>query len=89
MTFDWFKIFNYNEFLSLGLVSKVYTVELVGIGQRDILVTYGNEVSVVYEDVFMPVEFNEENPFQRQGVASVYAVYKDANGDVFLGIEVQ
>ena len=87
MNFNWYKLFNLDEFLALGLVSKVYQVVLEGVGQRDILVTYGNEISVVFEDVFMPVQFEGANPFTREGDDATYAVYKDSNGDVHLGIE--
>jgi hypothetical protein len=87
MTFDWFKLFNYDEFLALNLFSKTYQVVLEGIGQRDILVTRGNYVSVIYEDVFMSILFEDANPFTREGDAKTYAVYKDSNGDVHLGIE--
>ena len=88
MTFNWFKLFNLEDFNELGLVSKVYQVILEGIGQRDILVTKGNLVSIVYEDVFLPIQFEDANPFTREGDDATYAVYKDSNGYIHLGIEV-
>ena len=87
MTFNWFKLFNLDEFIALDLVSKVYQVVLEGIGQKDILVVHGNETSIVYEDVFLSVMFQGDNPFTREGTEKTYAVYKDENGDVHLGIE--
>jgi hypothetical protein len=83
--FDWYKIFNLTEFYEADLVSKVYTVFLTGVGQKDILVTQGNTTGVTYEDTFLPLNFNDEkNPYQR----NKYAVFVDDNNDVWLGIEV-
>lgn len=86
MTFNWFKIFNMDEFLALELFSKTYLVILEGVGQRDVLVTRGNEVSIVYDDVLLVVDFEGDNPFVRVGAENTYAVYKDENADVWLGI---
>ncbi len=88
MTFDWYQIFNLNEFLATGLVSRTYTFFLEGRGQKDILVTQGNETSIVYEDVILPVLFNSENPFVSEGDAGSYAVFKDTDENVWLGFEV-
>ncbi len=89
MTFNWFKIFNLQEFKDLSLVSKTYPVILEGVGQKEILVTRGNLISIVYEDVFLAVEFEEANPFIREGTEASYACYKDSNDDVWLGIEIE
>lgn len=89
MTFDWYQIFNLNEFLATGLVSRTYTFVLEGRGQKDVLVTQGNETSIVYEDVLLPVLFNDDNPFVREGDDGTYAVYKDSNDNVWLGFEVE
>lgn len=86
MIFNWFKVFNLTEFLATGLVSKTYLLILEGVGQKDVLVTYGNEISIVYEDVLLPVQFQGDNPFTRIGDNGTYAVYKDAAEDVWLGI---
>lgn len=87
MIFNWFKIFNLSEFLATDLVSKEYLVILEGVGQKEILVTRGNQISMVYEDVFLPIQFEDDNPFVRHGDAASYGIYKDANDDVWLGIE--
>ncbi len=89
MTFNWFQLFNMTEFLALELVSKTYQVILEGIGQKDILVTRGNEVSIIYEDVLLAVEFQSDNPFTREGDDATYGVYLDADDNVWLGIEVE
>lgn len=84
MIYDWYKVFNKTEFEALDLVSKTYNVFLEGIGQKEILVTLGNELGMVYEDTFLMVDFGEENPW----AISPYAVYRDEETqDVYLGIE--
>lgn len=57
------------------------------VGQKDILITRSNEVSIVYEDVFLPVVFRGQNPYSFAGTDKTYAVYLDDNNDVWLGIE--
>ncbi len=89
MIFNWFNIFNLTEFNALGLVSKSYKVILEGIGQKDILVTKGNEVSIVYEDVLLVLNFEAANPFTREGDDATYGIYMDSNNDVWLGIEAE
>ncbi len=79
---NWFKIFNLDEFLATELVSRTYTLNLVGIGEKDILVTQGNEVGMVYEGVFLVLNFADANPF----VFEALGIYKDSNNDVFLGV---
>jgi hypothetical protein len=85
MSYDWYFIFNSQDFNDLDLVSKTYTVFLSGRGQRDILVTKGNGLGILFEGVFMLLNFNDENPYSREG----YAVYKDEDGNVFVGVEVE
>lgn len=86
MTFDWFSLFNLQEFLDSGLVSSTKTFSLNGIGTVDILITRGNEVAILYDGVFLPIQFNDENPWVFEG----YAVYvKPADGIVYLGIAVE
>lgn len=84
MTFTWFKIFNRAEFIALDLVSKVYILDLDGIGEKEIMVTKGNTYGILYEGVFLSLELQDQNPFAFDG----HAIYVDANNDVFLGIEV-
>jgi hypothetical protein len=84
MIYAWYKIFNLAEFEAKGLPSFSYTVELEDRGQFDILVTKGNLVSIIFESVMLPMNFNSKNPFEFDGHAS----YIKENGDVYLGIEV-
>ncbi len=82
--FDWYKIFNKNEFLALGLVSRTISASLEERGTKDILVCLGNELSIKFEDVFLTVKFNDKNPFQ----VGSYSIYIDELSDVWLGFEV-
>lgn len=84
MTFDWYRIFNLEEFEDTGLVSREYTVDLAGIGETTVLVTKGNEIGVLFDDVFMILQLNAQNPVVMDG----RALYLDSNGDVQVGIEV-
>jgi hypothetical protein len=81
--YDWFKIFNLNEFEALGLVSKEYVLNLAGIGQKSILVTQGEEISMQFDGVFISMNMNQKNPFYFENLA---IQLKD--GDMFLGVSV-
>lgn len=83
MSYTSYFIFNKNEFEALDLGSKTYTVNLPDLGEKDILVTSGNLLSITFEGVLLPVDLNETNPFFKDG----YAALLDENDDVFLGIE--
>lgn len=84
MIYDWYLIFNKAAFEATGLVSKAYTLDLEDIGEKTILVTQGNYISILYEGVLLSLDMIDENPFAFDG----HAIYLDANGDVHLGIEV-
>lgn len=85
MIYDWYKVFNKTEFEGLGLVSKSYAFNLEGIGEKEILVTKGNYVSMLYDDVFLCLNMNLKNPFEFEG----HAIYVDSNQDVYLGVLVE
>jgi hypothetical protein len=84
MAFTWYKIFNKTEFDAEGLVSKEYEVIFENIGLKTILVTQGNRLSVLIDDVFLSINLNDKNPFSFES----RAVYLDDNNDVWVGIEV-
>lgn len=88
MIFDWYNIFNLDEFLSFGLISKSYFPTLEGIGDEEILVVKSNLTSVIFRDVMLPIQFNGDNPIVREGDDGTYAVYIKENNDVYVGIEV-
>jgi hypothetical protein len=87
MTFNWYLLFNLDEFLDSGLVSKELDIVLEDIGQKKIMITQGNETSVVYEDVMLTIGANGENPVIQEGDESSYAAYLDSSQNVWLGIE--
>ncbi len=80
-TYDWYKIINIADFEAADIPSRELTLELEGLGQKTILVTKGNLISILYEGIFLaPV--NGKNPFEFEE----HAVYTDVNGDLWLGI---
>jgi len=83
--FDWYKIFTLAEFQALGLVARSLILNLEGRGVTRLEVTVGNTVAVQYDGVLLPVEFLDQNPYEREG----YAVYLDTAGDVWFGFEVE
>lgn len=83
MIYDWFKIFNYASFSAGALVSQTLTINFEGIGEKQVLITKGNYISVTYAGVFLPVEMSDKNPFAFDGLA----VYRDPEtDDVYLGL---
>lgn len=84
MSYTWFKIFNKDEFEALDIPSKQYEMELQDKGLKTILVTKGNLISVLIDDVLLSLNLNDKNPFEFEGMA----LYLKSNGDVFVGYEV-
>lgn len=82
MIYDWYNIFNLTEFLAEDLVSKAYEYEFEGADIKTVLVTKGNYTSVLFDDVFLPINLNDRNPFEYED----RAVYLDENQDVWVGI---
>jgi hypothetical protein len=86
MIFDWYMLFSLTEFLETDLVSRSLDVILDGVGEETILITRGNEIGIQYADVFMMINFEDQNPMIAQGDAATYAVYKDQSENIWLGI---
>lgn len=84
MAAEWYKLFNLADFLATGLVSRTLIFDLEGRGPTTFEVFRGNEVSVAYDDAFLPVSFLDQNPYAQPG----YAVYLDSSDDVWFGFEV-
>lgn len=85
MIYDWYRIFNADEFLDLDLVEKTYVVNLEGVGEVSVRACIGSGLAIVYDDVFLPLDLDLGNPVSMDG----YAAYRKENGDVYLGIEVE
>jgi hypothetical protein len=80
--FNWYRLFNLDDFEDTGLPSYEFTVELTGIGVKEVLITKGNSTSITYGDTMLTINLNNKNPF-RYGER---AVFLDDNSDVWLGI---
>lgn len=78
-----YKLFNYEDFLATGLVSRNLNLELDDIGFKDILIVRGVLVSIYYEGVLLSINMNDLNPFEFDG----YAAYLHSDGFVYLGID--
>jgi len=77
-----YKLFNLTEFNALGLVSRKLTLFLGTLGQKEILITKGNLVSILYEGILLGINLNDKDPFEFED----HAVFLDINDDVWLGI---
>jgi hypothetical protein len=84
-TYDAYKLINLDDFNNLDLTSRKLTVLLGVLGEKEILVTKGNNISILYDDVFLSVDLNEKNPFEFEN----YSVFLDPNNDIWLGIKVE
>lgn len=82
-TYNTYKIINVDEFEATGLVSKTVEAVLSGIGLKEILVTKGNFVSILYEGVFLSLNANDKNFLEFDN----HAIFIDANNDLYLGIK--
>lgn len=84
MNYNWYFVINQAEFLASGLVSKEIQTFLVGIGLKTILVTRGNYVSIVVDDVMLSIGIgtSDANPF----VFEDKAVLLNDEGDIFYGV---
>ena len=82
-TYDWYRIANKTEFEDSGLVSKEVELLLEGIGAKTFLIVRGNYTSIVVDDLMLPVNMFEDNPY----VIGTKAVGVDDLGDIYYGIE--
>lgn len=80
--YTFYNVFNLDDFEAEGLVSKEYTKEFEGVGEKTILVTKSNLVGVLFDDIYLPLELNNNNPFEMDD----RAVYIDDDNEVYVGI---
>lgn len=74
------------EFLATNLGSKIYNLNLEGVGQSDFTVFLGNVVSIKYLDEFMPVDMYDEPLYEKLN----YAIYRDdQTNNVWFGFLVE
>ena len=79
----WFNLFNLSDFQAEDLVSRTLKFSLGSYGVKEILVTIGNNVNILYDGVFLSLNLNDKNPF----VFEDRAIFIDDNNDVWLGIK--
>jgi len=84
MNYKWFKIFNTDDFDALNIPSKNYRLNLEGVGIKNIFVAKGISYSITYDDIFLMLNLNDDNPFEFED----HAIYRDESNDVYLGIAV-
>ncbi len=80
-TYYWYNIYNKDTFVEDGIPSRELDLELEAIGQKTILLTVGNKISVVIDDVILSLELNDKNPFEFED----HAVYIDEDNEIWLG----
>ncbi len=85
MLYDWYQLFNLTDWLATGLVARTLIVNLESRGRTVFEITQGNETSVRYGDQFLSVNFLEMNPNPGVESGSLYAVYLDADNNVWFG----
>ncbi len=84
MTYTWYYIINKTDFEAAGLVSQSIDLDLESIGAKTVLVTMGIMIGLTYEGVFLPLQLNDDNPFEFDD----HAIYIDDSDNIFLGIAV-
>lgn len=84
MTYDWYKLFNKVQFEADEVPSRTLTLPLEGRGNVTFEIFKGNYLSILYDGMFLPVQFQGQNPYP----LGSYAVYKDGNDDIWFGFEV-
>lgn len=84
MIFDWYRVFNIEEFAELDPVQKTYRMNFEGIGEVAVRVMQGLGIGVIYGDVFLALDLDLGMPVVMDGIAA----FVKENGDVYVGIEV-
>lgn len=83
MTWQWYKLFQLDQFLATGLASRTIIAVLEGRGRATITINRGCLVSITYLDTYLPVKLLGMNPYIDEGRAS----FIDSENNVWLGIE--
>lgn len=81
-TYAWFNIYNKVIFEATGLTSKNLEYDFEDYEVKTVMITSGNTIGVVIDDVFLSIGLNENSPFEFDG----YACYLDDNNDIWVGI---
>jgi hypothetical protein len=81
-TYDWYQICNVTEFQEMELPSQEFELNLEGLGLKSILVTRGNAIGVVFQDIYLHANINDRNPYEFED----HAVYIDGDNNLWVGI---
>lgn len=84
MNYAWFNLYNKLVFEAEGIPSKSLTYDFTDYEVKTVLITKGNTIGILIDDVFLSIGLNDKNPFEFDG----YACYIDENNDIFVGILV-
>ncbi len=83
MSWNWYELFDKAEFEAEGLVSRTLTVTLEGEGEKEILITKGEAIGLVIDEIFLSLHLEENNPYTRDG----YGIFEAEDGMVWVGVE--
>ncbi len=78
---NWYNVCNKTTFEETELVSQKLTLTLGDLGEKEILITQGNEFGVTIDGYFLCASLNDKNPFQNQD----FLLYVDEDDEVWLG----
>lgn len=85
MTFEWYRLFNLDEWEATGLVARTLQFELENRGPVTVEVFRGALTSLVYDGVMLPVGGIDGEQDLYVGIGGQYASYVDEANEVYLG----
>lgn len=80
---EWYQIVNLADFLSLGLYSRVYSINF-SFGTADVMICQGNSTNIFFDDVFLTLDLNTQNPY----IFDNHLAYLDQSNNIWLGVYV-
>lgn len=85
MNVNWYNLFSKPDFEATGLVQRIINASLNEIGDKEIIISKGNLLTVLYDGVLLPVNFQDQNPFTPD---DTHYVYIDDDQNVWLGVAI-
>jgi hypothetical protein len=82
MITNWFKVYNLQDFIDTGLVSREIDLDLPTLGLTTVMLTKGIGYGLRYEDYFLPIQLNDKNPY----IIDNILIYLDPDDDIWLGL---
>lgn len=80
---DWYKLINYDDFIALDLVSHAIEMTFT-FGVQEVIIFKGISVCVLFDDVFLSLNLNDQNPYTFDN----HLLYIDDANDIWLGVYV-